>query len=130
LFDVWTLPDFARRASIHDLTAKQYNVRADLLPLNVRLTAAAIPEIPGVEFTLISWEDAVGLAGRTGQQVSFIDIGLLKFTPTEATVRLGTDYAAPPEPGIIKLCCCSRIAYYTKQENEWIFRGWGAGRCA
>lgn len=32
LVDVWTVNDFARRAYINDLTAKHYNVRADLLP--------------------------------------------------------------------------------------------------
>jgi hypothetical protein len=129
LSDVWTLPDFARRASIQDLTATHHNVRADLVPLNVLLTAAGLPDIPGVGFTLLSYEDAVALAARTGKRVSFIDIGLLTLTSTEATIRLGTDFVEPPESGMIKLCCCSRIAYYAKQRDRWIFRAWGAGRC-
>jgi hypothetical protein len=130
LLDVWTMPDFARRASINDLAAKQQTVRADLLPLNVRLTAAALPNIPEVEFTLMSYQDAAATAERTGRRVPFIEIRLLTFTSAEATVRLGSDFAAPPDPGIIKLCCCSRIAYYTRHQDRWTFRGWGARQCS
>jgi hypothetical protein len=128
LLDRITTTGFDGIESVGGRDAKHFNVRADML--NMRLTTAALPALPGVEFDLLSRDEAAALAASSGQRVRFINISVVTVAPTEAVIAIGGDYAPPPEPGRLKLCCCAGHARYVSDRSGWTFQGWVGRQCS
>jgi len=66
---------------------------------------------------------------QSGRIVEFIFIDITSITASEAIVQIGTDIALPRQP-MIKLCCCSGVARYAKQNARWVFARSGPIACA
>jgi len=109
---------------------ERYNVQSDLPRLKMVATRAALPDIPGSAFTLVTRAEAQVLAERSNQDVPFITIDIIAMTATEASAQVGTDIAMPARPGVVKLCCCTGVARYTRQNGRWAFVQYGPSQCA
>jgi hypothetical protein len=99
----------------------RYLIRSDLLPSTRQLTSGALPTIPEFEFSLISMDQALRTAHETGR-VSFVAISDVQIDGDEATLWLGPDYVAAPDPNVIKLCCCRLRFRFVRTEGAWVFR--------
>ena len=104
-------------------------VRADMPGSRMKLTPAALPQLPGMGLKLIGLVDAEEQVARTGERIAFLTVDRVQIEGLVATVWLGADYIAPAQHGIIKLCCCESEARFEKQDGRWKFTRWGLSRC-
>ena len=111
-------------------TAKLLYVRTDMPVSKMKLTAEALPQLPGVVLKLVSLSEAGELVARTGETVAFVTVDRVHLGDREATVWLGADFVAPERLGVIKMCCCEGEARFIRREGRWVFEKWGLLRCA
>jgi hypothetical protein len=91
----------------------------------------ALPALEGYELRLISTEEAQAEAERTQTIVHFIAIENLQISGDTARLWIGVDFTMPPDPKLVKMCCCSRSLEYRRVEDRWVFVRWGDGaRCS
>lgn len=111
-------------------TSTQLYLRAEMPVSRMTLSQAALPELPQTELKLIGVAEAEERVTRSGERIRFVTVDRVQIESQVATVWLGADYIAPPQPGIIKLCCCRGEARFVKRNGRWVFRNWGASLCS
>ncbi len=107
----------------------QFRVRADMQTLGVTLSPAALPEIPGFTFGLMTLADANAEARRSKARVWFVQADIEQLDEAHARVRIGPDYALPPDSTEIKTCCCVQQVAYRLDGGRWVFDGRLSGSC-
>lgn len=118
------IPDFGLLRGATRIAVRSDRVR---LPLG----KAALPALEGYELRLISTEEAQAEAERTQTIVHFIAIENLQIGGDTAGLWIGVDFTMPPDPKLVKMCCCSRSLEYRRVEDRWVFVRWGDGaRCS
>jgi hypothetical protein len=110
--------------------AKSVLVLREMYEAGLTLGPEALPDVPGVSFSLIATEDARERANKTKQNVGYIAVDRPAIAGTTATVWLGGDFEMPSNPNVLKMCCCAGEAHFEKRDGKWRFVKWGAGRCA
>ncbi|HEY1547530.1 MAG TPA: hypothetical protein VGG28_06915 [Kofleriaceae bacterium] len=93
-------------------------VRTDL-ERHRHLGAAALP--PG--FVGKTRAELAAEPARVGSDVYYVDVRAIDADPTCAIVEIGTDFVAVPQPGAIKMCCCSASQIYELRGGRWEFVG-------
>jgi hypothetical protein len=109
--------------------ARRIAIRFD--PVRLPIGKDALPVLEGYEFQLITAEEAQAAAERTQSYVHFVAIERLQIQGDAASLWIGVDFAMPPDPTLIKMCCCSRALKYRRTVDGWVFVGWSdMGRCS
>ena len=102
----------------------------ELPATGLRLSQSALPSRDGYDFHLISVRDAQSEAERTRMTIYFITVDRPAITGDTATIWLGVDFVLPPDPNLVKSCCCVGEAHFRRVEHRWKFFKWGRGACA
>jgi hypothetical protein len=97
-------------------------IRSD--PIRLPIGKDALPALEGYELELITAEEARAKAERTRENVRFIAIERLQIQGDKASLWIGVDVTIPPDPNLIKLCCCSRALDYRRVADGWVFVQW------
>jgi hypothetical protein len=105
--------------------ATRIAIRSDGLGFGVTLGKDALPTLEGYQLRLISSEEAKAEADRTQASVYFIAVDGLTVSGDTATLSIGVDFAMPPNPKLVKMCCCSRSLEYRRVNGRWVFVRWG-----
>jgi hypothetical protein len=109
--------------------AKRIAVRSD--PVRLPIGKDALPALEGYDLRLITAEEAQAEAERTHALVFFIAIERLQIQGDTASLWIGVDLTMPPDPKLVKMCCCSRALDYRRADHGWVFVGWDdATRCS
>ena len=102
--------------------AKRIAIRSDRVRLP--LGEEALPALEGYELRLISTEEAQAEAVRTQTKVFFIAVERLQIQGNTASLSIGVDFTMPPDPKLVKMCCCSRWLEYRRIDDRWVFARW------
>ena len=104
-------------------------IREELPKAGLKLTPEAVPKLQGVEFYLTSFLDTQRAADATNRPVTFIAADQPTITGDKATLRLGLDVSFPTNPEVVKLCCCSALGEFRRDQGRWVFVKWGEMIC-
>ena len=102
--------------------AKRIAVHSD--PVRLPIGKDALPALDGYDLRLITAEEAQTEAERTHALVYFIAIERLQIQGDTASLWIGVDFTMPPDPKLVKMCCCSRALDYRRADDRWVFVGW------
>jgi len=104
-------------------------IRSELPRSRLILGAGALPERQGYEFRLISSAEASAEAERTKASVYFITVDRFERSADTVSMWIGTDFVAPADPKMVKMCCCESQVRYRRIAGTWTFASWGEGVC-
>ena len=108
-----------------------FRVTLDGVRFGLTLGKDALPTLEGYQLRLISTEEAKAEADRTQASVYFIAVDGLTVSGDTATLSIGVDFAMPPNPKVVKMCCCSRSLEYRLVNDRSVFVRWGDdARCS
>jgi hypothetical protein len=102
--------------------AKRIAIRSD--PVRLPIGKDALPGLEGHELELITGEEARARAERTPANVPFIAIERLQIQGDTASLWIGVGFTMPPDPKLVKMCCCSRGLDYRRAADGWVFVQW------
>lgn len=103
----------------------------DELPrAKLRLTTDAVPKLEGVEVYLTSAAEIQRIADSTNGPVNFIVVDLPTINGVNANLRIGTDLVLPANSPLEKLCCCSAVGHFRRDQGRWVFVNWREMRCS
>ena len=102
--------------------ATRIAIRTD--PVRLPIGKAALPALEGYELELITADEARAAAERTRANVPFIAIERLQIQGDTASLLIGVDFTMPPDPKLVKMCCCSRGLDYRRVADRWVFVQW------
>jgi hypothetical protein len=130
------LSDRLRAGDIPDLHAggaantSRIAIRADMPGIRMKLTATALPELPGVSTELVSLAEARATADRTGAFVRFLAVDRAAIEGDTARIWMGGDFVMPVKAGRVKMCCCVSEAHFRRAGGRWTFVKWVFVSCA
>jgi hypothetical protein len=110
--------------------ATRIAIREEMPEAGLKLGRAALPQLAGYEFFLISEAAAQAQADRVRRAVYFITVDRPSIIADTATVSLGVDVAFPREPKTIKMCCCTGQGQFLRVGGRWTFVKWGQTICS
>lgn len=110
--------------------SRRIAVRDEMPEASLTFSAAALPRRDGYAFYLISTATAQTDADQNGQEMPFITIDRPSIGQDTAMIWLGVDVAAPRNPNLVRLCCCSGEAQFRRVEHRWRFVKWDVVMCS
>jgi len=84
------------------------------------LSDRALPTNDAMKFKLIRWSSADKQAFLTRHEVRYFFIADVKVSVSEASLVAGGDFETGNRT-TIKLCCCSAIFRYRRNDGHWVF---------
>jgi hypothetical protein len=110
--------------------ATRIGVREEMPLSGLRLGAASLPRLAGLEFHLTSASAAQAEADKTRRSVYYLIVDRPAVVGDAATVSLGVDVALPSDPDTGKLCCCSGEGRFRQANGRWSFVSWQQMVCS
>jgi quercetin dioxygenase-like cupin family protein len=128
------LMDRVRANDVPDLNLLHASHRIavrDVMPTaHLALNESALPQLDPYHFFLLSPADAQAVADRRKQTMPFLTVDQPSIDGDTATVWLGVDIAAPADPNMIRLCCCTGRAEFRRSGGGWAFVKWLVTICS